>query len=172
MISSSACSKTKKAAGDILNRYKIIINKSKAKAKINKRTQLEKAASHKHISKILKNQESAQMGAIERPEDDTQGNKKGPLATEMDEIFTILRKVWGNITNGNPTDLEVSADKFIEKYENTSSKLMNTPLMTLTLPISSLLAEHLLDLLQASMDGHLKTLRSFLIMASQGSPIC
>ena len=94
------------------------------KDKQRRRQELNKASSHKLISKILKNNSPAPMGCLKRPEDKDPKRPKGSLATDHAEIDEILRDTWQNITNGTEKDLEEVAQNFLRKYDK---HILNKP---------------------------------------------
>ena len=88
-----------------------------------RRDELNDANSHKQISKILKNNAAAPMDALKRPKEVDSEKPKGSLATDHEEIDTILRDIWKDITDGAPGDLHLRASMFVQKYEKYMIKL-------------------------------------------------
>ena len=88
--------------------------------KYNKNTlnkNLNKANSHKQISKIIKGQQPATFAAMRRNQDMGPGKPKGSFTTSFQEIDKILSETWKKITDGANGDPETIAAAFVEKYK-------------------------------------------------------
>ena len=60
---------------------------------------------------------AAPLVAVQREEAGPQGQAKGTIATSPKEVDSILRKVLGEIFDGNTKDAHATADNYIQSYD-------------------------------------------------------
>ena len=68
------------------------------------------------INRVVKQQHTQPMQAIQRPPDPATPNQPGTYTTEPGEIDSIIQAAWDPIYNGNTTNIQQLVDNFFLKY--------------------------------------------------------